>query len=266
MKTLHLAISPCPNDTYIFDAWINGKLGVKAPAVTCRFEDIATLNELAFRDEPDVVKISLYAWSRLRGNYTLLNSGGAMGRGCGPLVVAKQPGLEPKDLSALRIAVPGRWTTANFLFSLFQPAALNKLYMPFDEIMPAVARGDVDAGVIIHEGRFTYQNYGLHMIEDLGAWWERTTGYPIPLGAIIAKTGLGPDMHSRLEATIRASIKYARSNPKSPLPFMKQHAAEMEETVMQNHVDLYVNDYSLDFGPDGMAAIEYLLAKNGILK
>ena len=267
-KPLDLAISPCPNDTYIFDAWVNGRLGPGPPAVSCRLEDVSTLNELAFRGWPDVVKVSFYAYSRLRSTYGLVNAGGALGRGCGPLVVAKKPGLSLAQLTALRIAVPGRWTTANLLFSLYQPAAHNKVYLPFDEIIPAIAAGSVDAGVIIHEGRFTYASYGMALLEDLGAWWEATTGHPIPLGAIIAKKELGQETVARVESAIRASIGYARSHPEVPLAFMQQHAAEMDEDVMRSHVELYVNDYSLNFGPDGRAAIKHLLGladKNGRL-
>lgn len=259
-RPLSLAISPCPNDTYIFDAWVNGRLGPGAPAVDCRFADIAALNELAFRTGPDVVKVSFYAYSRLRDTYVLLNAGAALGRGCGPLVVAKKTLPDAGGLAGLRIAVPGRWTTANLLFSLYLPEARNKQYLPFDAIMPAIAAGDADAGVIIHEGRFTYGRYGLFMLEDLGAWWERTTGHPIPLGAIVAKKELGQEAHAGIEAAIRASIRHARANPEAPRAFMREHAAEMDEAVMVSHVDLYVNAYSLDLGPDGMAAIDHLLA------
>ena len=257
-RPLELAISSCPNDTYIFDAWVNGRLGPEAPRVSCRLADVSTLNALAFRGEPDVVKVSFYAYSRLREAYALINAGGALGRGCGPLVVAKSRAAADA-LPSLRVAVPGRLTTANLLFSLYQPEVKNKIYMPFDAIMPAVAAGDADAGVIIHEGRFTYGNYGLQLIGDMGSWWEKTTGRPIPLGAIIAKKELGPDTLARVEAAIRASIHHARGNPAAPRAFMKQHATEMDEAVMDSHVALYVNNYSLDFGPDGMAAIEHLL-------
>jgi len=258
-RPLKLGISPCPNDTYIFDAWVGGRLGPDASAVDCRLEDVSTLNDLAFGHELDVVKVSFYAYGRLRDTYELINAGGALGRGCGPLVVAKNKAITADQLASMRIAVPGRWTTANLLFSLYQPASFNKLFMPFDQIIPALAAGDVDAGVIIHESRFTYQSYGLSMVEDLGAWWEKTTGQPIPLGAIIAKKELGPVTIARIEAAIRASIHHARANPAAPRAFMKKYAAEMDDTVMDSHVALYVNDYSFDFGPDGMAAIKHLL-------
>jgi 1,4-dihydroxy-6-naphthoate synthase len=256
---LKLGISPCPNDTYIFDAWVNGRLGPDAPAVDCRLEDVSTLNDHAFSHGLDIVKVSFYAYGRLRDTYELLHAGGALGRGCGPLIVARDPDIGPEQLASLSIAVPGRWTTANLLLSLYAPAAQNKVYMSFDEIIPNVAGGNVDAGVIIHEGRFTYQSYGLSLIEDLGSWWEKATGHPIPLGAIIAKKELGRDLLARVESAIRASLQHARANPAAPRAFMKQHAAEMDEAVMDSHIALYVNDYSLDFGPDAMAAIEHLL-------
>ncbi len=267
-RPLKLGISPCPNDTYIFDAWVNGRLGLDAPVVDCRLEDVSTLNDLAFGHGLDVAKVSFYAYGRLRDSYELLHAGGALGRGCGPLIVAGKPGIPPEQLACLRIAVPGHWTTANLLLSLYAPGAHNKEYMSFDEIMPAVAAGRVDAGVIIHEGRFTYQNYGLSLLEDLGSWWENTTGHPIPLGAIIAKKELGPDTIAAVESAIRASLRYARANPAAARAFMKQHAAEMDEAVLDSHVALYVNEYSLDFGPGGMAAIEHLLGlaeKKGLL-
>jgi 1,4-dihydroxy-6-naphthoate synthase len=259
-KIIKLGISPCPNDTYIFDAWVNGRLGPDAPAVDCRLEDVSTLNKLAFSGALDVVKVSFYAYGRLRDSCELINAGGALGRGCGPIIVARHPGLEPEQLASMRIAVPGRWTTANLLFSLYVPAAQNKVYMNFDEIMPAIARGDIDAGVIIHEGRFTYRRYGLSMVEDLGAWWERTTGNPVPLGAIIAKKELGPETIARVESAIRTSIHHARTNPEAPRAFMKQHAAEMDDAVMDSHIALYVNNFSFDYGEEGRAAIRHLLA------
>lgn len=258
-RPLKLGISPCPNDTYIFDAWVNGRLGPDAPVVDCRLEDVSTLNELAFDYELDVAKVSFYAYGRLHDSYELLHAGGALGRGCGPLIVAGKPGIAPVQLASLRIAVPGPWTTANLLLSLYAPSAHNKTYISFDEIMPALAEGHADAGVIIHEGRFTYQNYGLSLIEDLGLWWEKATGHPIPLGAIIAKKELGPETLAAVESAIRASLQHARANPAAARAFMKQHAAEMDEAVMDSHIALYVNEYSLDFGPGGMAAIEHLL-------
>lgn len=269
-SALSLAISPCPNDTFIFDAWINGKLD-RAPQVRSTLEDVSTLNERAFRGESDVIKVSFYAYGLVRDTYTLINAGGALGRGCGPLIVSQSQHMTPRTLAepGIRIAVPGRWTTANLLISLYQPEIKNRVYMSFEQIMPAVARGEVDAGVIIHEGRFTYGQYGLTMMEDLGAWWERTTNLPIPLGAIIAKKSLGIESLTLIESTIRKSLLHSLANPDAPLGFMKQHAAEMDTDIMRKHVELYVNSYSLDYGPDGRQAIEHLMKcakETGLLK
>jgi len=258
---LTLGISPCPNDTFIFDAWVNEKLGVSAPRVRCIMEDISTLNELAFKKKLDIVKVSFYAYAMLGRHYHLLNAGGALGRGCGPLIVSASPDMGRRALAEkdVRIAVPGRWTTANLLLSLYQPEVRKKVFMRFEKIMPAVAGGEVDAGVIIHEGRFVFEQYGLGVVEDLGAWWEKTTGYPIPLGAIIAKKSLGADSLAAVEAAVKESLGAALSDPDAPLSFMQRHAGEMETAVMRSHVELYVNEYSLDYGSDGMQAIAHLL-------
>ena len=261
--SLSCAYSTCPNDTFIFDAWINGKLGKGVPQVKCCLEDISTLNEMAFKGELDVVKVSFYAYGMLRDRYALLNAGGALGRGCGPLLVAKTDRINRQSLAdpKITVAVPGRWTTANLLVCLYQPALKNRLFMRFEQIMPAVAREDADAGVIIHEGRFTYKNHGLVMVEDLGAWWETTTGYPIPLGGIIAARSLGKKKISAVESAIRKSLRAALSDPDSPLEFMKRHAGEMDTDVLRSHVDLYVNSYSLDYAKDGRQAINYLMER-----
>jgi 1,4-dihydroxy-6-naphthoate synthase len=258
---ISVGISTCPNDTFIFDAWINGKLGKGVPQVKCCLEDISTLNEMAFKGELDVVKVSFYAYGMLRDRYALLNAGGALGHGCGPLLVAKTDRINRQSLAdpKITVAVPGRWTTANLLVCLYQPALKNRLFMRFEQIMPAVVQGYADAGVIIHEGRFTYKNHGLVMVEDLGAWWETTTGYPIPLGGIIAARSLGKEKISAVESAIRKSLRAALSDPDSPLEFMKRHAGEMDTDVLRSHVDLYVNSYSLDYAKDGRQAINYLM-------
>jgi len=260
-SSLSLGISTCPNDTFIFDAWLNGKLDKSAPPVRYCLDDVSSLNMMAFQKTLDIVKVSFFAYGRVRDTYALLNAGGALGRGCGPLIVARSAQITWESLAGpdTTIAVPGQWTTANLLLSLYQPAAKNRIFMPFEQIMPAVARGEADAGVVIHEGRFTYARYDLVMHADLGAWWEQTTGHPIPLGAIIAKKSLGEEMIAAVEATIRKSLAAARANPDSPLAFMKQHAGEMDIDVMRKHVDLYVNQYTLDYGPEGMQAISHLL-------
>jgi len=261
-SALSLGISPCPNDTFIFDAWVNGKLGHTAPAVTCHIADIAVLNDMALRGILDVVKVSAYAYGYVQDTYKLVHAGGAMGRGCGPLIVARSRLIDRTALAdpANTIAVPGTLTTANALLCLYQPAAHNRIVMPFDQIMPAVARGDVAAGVIIHEGRFTFMRYGLEMIEDLGAWWESTTGYPVPLGVIVVKRSLGTATAAVVQTTIRASLQMALDNPDHPRAFMQQHAAELDPEIMQQHVELYVNQYTLDLGDEGLRALEYFLS------
>ncbi len=267
---LFLGISTCPNDTFIFDAWINGKLSGKFPAVRPRLADISTLNKMALNTEPDVVKVSFFAYGLIRDRYSLLSCGGAMGRGCGPVVVARSEDVSIRaDKPDFSVAVPGMLTTANLLFSLNWPEAKNKIFMMFDEIMPAVARGDVDAGVVIHEGRFTVENYGLKVVKDLGKWWEDKTGLIIPLGCIVARKDLGREKIFEIEQAIRASLQFAFDNPDSPLEFMKQHAGEMDEDIMRQHVELYVNQYSLDFGVEGQEAVRVLLEhaqRNGLLK
>ncbi len=259
---LTLGISPCPNDTFIFDAWINRKL-FSAPPVSCTFDDISTLNEYALTQQLDVVKISFYTYGLVKNYYRLLNAGGALGRGCGPLLVAKNAELNRETLAApnITVAVPGRYTTAALLLKLYQPALHNIQVMRYESIMPAVATGSVDAGVIIHEGRFTFARHGLEMIEDLGLWWETATGHPIPLGCIAARQSLGTPALQKIEQTIRASLRAARSNPEQVMPFMQQHAQELDPDVIRQHVSLYVNDFTMEYGNAGMAAINCLLKK-----
>jgi 1,4-dihydroxy-6-naphthoate synthase len=259
---LTLGISPCPNDTFIFDAWINRKL-FSAPPVSCRFDDISTLNECALNRRLDVVKISFYAYGLVRKYYRLLNAGGALGRGCGPLLVAKNAELIREALAAphITVAVPGRYTTAALLLKLYQPALHNIQVMRYESIMPAVAAGSVDAGVIIHEGRFTFARHGLEMIEDLGLWWETATGHPIPLGCIVARESLGTFAIQEIEHAIRDSLRSARKAPEAVMPFMQRHAQELDPDVIQQHVSLYVNDFTMEYGNAGMAAINCLLTK-----
>ena len=260
---LTLGISPCPNDTFIFDAWVNGRLGHTAPAVTTRLEDIDTLNRLALQSALDVVKVSFFAYGMLRENYQLLQTGGALGRGCGPLLVSRNARLSRQDLAdaKLRVAVPGDLTTAHLLLRLYQPAACTVRSLPFNQIMPAIAQGEIDAGVIIHEGRFTYHQYGLHMLVDLGAWWEQTTGHPIPLGCIVARSSLGPAMIANLERTIRASLMHAHQNPDDSREYIRAHAQEMDPQVIASHIELYVNSFTEDYGSEGRAAIACLLER-----
>ncbi len=263
MSVISLGISTCPNDTFIFDAWVNGKLSGAAPPVSCRLEDIETLNALARQGDLDVVKISLYAFGHVSDRYRLINAGGAMGRGCGPLVVARAGSCAEALLSdgAARVAVPGRLTTANLLLSLYAGNIRQPVFMRFDEIMSAVQRGEVDCGVVIHESRFTLHHYALAALVDLGRWWESATGLPLPLGVIAVRKSLGREAAVRVESAVRASLAAARRNPGQARLFMQRHAGEMDATVMQKHVDLYVNDFTVDYGTEGRAAIGRLLGR-----
>lgn len=280
MAPLRLAYSPCPNDTFIFHAWVRG-LVPGAPDVQERLEDIDTLNKLASRGEADVIKVSFYALGHLRDRYALLHSGGALGRGCGPLVVARKDSLfRPADstggaalladaLSRAKVAVPGELTTAALLFGLFSGAERQRVVLPFERIMPAVAAGEVDAGVIIHEGRFTFGAYGLRRLLDLGEWWEATTGLPIPLGGIAVARALSRDLQSGVEKAVFDSVSYARSHPDASREYLSTHSQEIDPVVCQAHIDLYVNEATMDYGPEGEAAIEHLLvtaAEAGLLK
>jgi 1,4-dihydroxy-6-naphthoate synthase len=271
MGALRLAYSPCPNDTFIFHAWVTGLLP-EVPSVTERLEDIDTLNNLASLGEADVIKVSFYAFGYLRDRYALLHSGGALGRGCGPLIVARKDShLRPADsaggaasladdLSRVRVAIPGELTTAALLSGLFSGSARRRVVMPFDRIMPAVAAGEIDAGVIIHEGRFTYGSYGLRRLVDLGDWWERTTGLPIPLGGIAVSRALSRELQAQAERAVRESVSYARAHPDASREYVAAHSQEVDPVVCQAHIDLYVTDASVDYGPEGEEAIERLLA------
>jgi 1,4-dihydroxy-6-naphthoate synthase len=270
-RPLRLAYSPCPNDTFIFHAWTQGLLP-GAPPVTERLEDIDTLNGLAAAGEADVIKVSFHAFARLRDRYALLHSGGALGRGVGPLIVARKDSpFRPSDansgaasladdLSRARVAIPGELTTAALLSSLFIGGGRRRVVMPFDRIMPAVAAGEVDAGVIIHEGRFTFGSYGLRRLVDLGEWWEATTGLPIPLGGIAVSRALDRGLQERIDRTVRDSVLFARSHPEASREYIAAHSQEMDSAVCQAHIDLYVNDASVGYGVEGEQAIRRLFA------
>jgi len=251
-----LAISPCPNDTYAFYALTHGKTDWRT-TLALQLEDIETLNRLCFAREIDFCKVSFHAYLLARKHYVLLNAGSALGFGCGPLVVAKQ-GLSLAELKSRRIAAPGRYTTATLLLKLLLGKDLRLVEMPFDQIMNACAAGEVDAGLIIHESRFTYPRYGLVELVDLGDWWEKETGCPIPLGGIVARRGLPVETIAAFDRALAQSVDYPRSHPGEALAFMRHHAAEMEPTVMQRHVDLYVNEYTRDLGNVGRAAVDRL--------
>jgi 1,4-dihydroxy-6-naphthoate synthase len=265
--TLSLAYSPCPNDTYIFAAWTRGMLA-GAPPVEVVLDDVEALNEAALAGRFELTKVSYGAIPYLLGKYRILRAGGALGRGCGPLVIAK-PGADG-SVPALadfkphtRIAIPGAMTTAFLLLRLALQRPMDFVPMRFDKIVDAVANGIVDAGVIIHESRFTYQHSGLAKVADLGAWWESETGNPIPLGAILVRRDVSDGEARSIDRTIRESLAFARADEAAVAPYVREHAFEMDEDVMRAHIGLYVNDYSSDLGDDGIAAIEWLFAFAG---
>ena len=259
-RELALGYSPCPNDTFIFYALTHGKLPEQSFSVRERLEDVETLNQLALSGTLELTKISYHALGHLRDRYVLLRSGGALGRGCGPLVVATQP----TDMAALRgktIAIPGELTTANLLLQLYAEGYEKLLILPFDQIMPALRKGEAEAGVIIHESRFTYQSEGFHEILDLGSWWEEETGLPIPLGGILARRDLGEELIGTVESAIRSSLDYAWAHPEQPRSYIRKHAQELDDAVTGNHIDLYVNEFSRDLGEEGIRAVETLFTR-----
>ncbi len=252
---LSLGYSSCPNDTFIFYSLVHKMVGGNVEFSEI-LKDVETLNRMALREELDVTKVSFSAFGHLRGDYCLLHSGSALGRGCGPLIVAKND----MDLSGKTIAIPGKMTTAYLLLQLFDPGVEKVVEMPFDRIMNAVSLGTVDAGLIIHEGRFTYPAYGLVRLVDLGEWWERETGLPIPLGGIVAKRSLGADVINEVDRMLGKSIEFGFANRSMTCSYIKEHAQEMVDEVIDRHISLYVNDYTLDIG-DGITAVKELLKK-----
>lgn len=257
---LSLGYSPCPNDTFIFFGMVHGRIDTEGLAFQERLEDVETLNQLALAGSLDLTKISYHALGHLRRDYYLLRSGGALGRGCGPLVIARKP-VDMAQLRGRRIAIPGRLTTANLLLQLYGEGFEQVEILPFHLIMDAVRDGKVDAGVIIHESRFTYQQYGLAQVLDLGAWWEEHTGKPIPLGGILARRDLGQEVVATVDRVLRSSVEFAFANPQLPRQYIKAHAQELADEVIDSHIGLYVNDFSIDLGDEGLAAVTTLLSK-----
>ncbi len=260
MRNLTLGFSPCPNDTYIFNALVHGLVETPGLSFRERLEDVETLNRLALEGALDVSKVSYHALGFLRDEYLLLRSGGALGRGCGPLVVTKGAG-SMEELRGKPIAVPGRYTTAALLLRLFDHSLDNLVYLPFNEIMAGVARGEFAAGVIIHESRFTFPEYGLTKLLDLGAWWEEETGCPIPLGGIVARRSLGRETVAVIDTALRASVAHARSNPSAAAAYIRAHSQEMSDEVCAAHIGLYVNEFSLQLGTEGELAVATLLER-----
>ena len=252
---LSLAISPCPNDTFAFHAWVHG-LVPGAPAVTASYDDIDVLNQRAATGEPQVVKVSYGALPWLLADYELLPSGGALGRGCGPLLLTRD-GTLPAGTPV--VAVPGERTTAYLLFRLWAAEVGVQVrieIMPFDQIMPAVRDGLVDAGLVIHESRFTYPSFGLAAVTDLGEWWEAGTGLAIPLGAILVRRDVDA---LTVEVSVRASVELGLSDPAATRAYVRSHAQEMDDEVCRAHIGLYVNEFTVDLGEEGYAAVRGLL-------
>ncbi|WP_018460728.1 menaquinone biosynthesis family protein [Thermus oshimai] len=247
---MEFGFSPCPNDTFIFYALVHGLVPSPVP-VEPVLEDVETLNRWALEGRLPLTKLSYAAFGRVRDRYVALRSGGALGRGVGPLVVARGP---LRSLKGARVAIPGRNTTAFLLLSLYGEG-FEPVEVRYDRILPLVAEGAVEAGLIIHESRFTYPQYGLAKVVDLGEWWEGETGLPLPLGAILARRDLGEDLIRALDLAVRASLEYAWAHPEEVLPYLKAHAQELSEEVIWAHVHTYVNPFSLDVGAEGEEAV-----------
>jgi len=267
---LSLGFSPCPNDTFIFDALIHKKIDTEGIDFDVFFDDVETLNKKVFKNEPDISKLSFHAFAYAVENYALLDAGSALGHGVGPLLISNDKNFTDKEYISqhkeLTIGIPGEFTTANFLLGLAFPALKNKKIMVFSEIESALLENSIDLGLIIHENRFTYQDKGLHKVIDLGDYWEKETGLPIPLGGIVINRRIDPKVQATVGRLIRRSIEFAFENPKSALDFIKSHAQEMDEEVMYKHIDLYVNGYSVSLGNKGREAVNILFKKASELK
>jgi 1,4-dihydroxy-6-naphthoate synthase len=259
---LSLGSSPCPNDCFIFDALVNRRIDLEGLEFSLRMDDVEALNKAAFADEIAVTKLSYHAYAYCSDRYVLLDAGSALGRNCGPLLISKRP-IAADEVAAggLRIAIPGKYTTANFLLGLAFPEARDKTELVFSDIESAVLDGRFDAGLIIHENRFTYEAKGLRKIVDLGEFWEAETGAPIPLGGIVVQRALPDDVKARVNRIVRRSVEYAFAHRDASLPFVRAHAQEMSEDVMYRHIDLYVNGYTIDLGVEGRRAVETLFAR-----
>jgi 1,4-dihydroxy-6-naphthoate synthase len=260
--TLSLGFSPCPNDCFMFDAIVNRRIDLEGLEFTPHLADVEALNKAAFAGEADVTKLSYHAYAFCIGDYVLLDAGSALGRNCGPLLISKRAVTQDEVAAGgLSIAIPGRYTTANFLLGLAFPKATNKTELVFSAIEPALLEERFDAGLIIHENRFTYAAKGLKKIIDLGEYWEETTGTPIPLGGIVIRRSLSDEVKQRVNRVLRRSVEYAFAHRAASLDYVRAHAQEMSEDVMYRHIDLYVNEYSVDLGTEGRRAVERLFEK-----
>lgn len=265
---LTLGFSPCPNDTFIFDALIHHKIDTEGLDFEVFYDDVETLNQKAMRGELDITKLSYHAFAYVADQYVLLDAGSALGFGVGPMLISKREisiddikapiSHLPSQISHLKVGIPGKYTTANFLLGSAFPELTNKVELVFSDIENALLEERIDIGLIIHENRFTYQNKGLKKIIDLGDYWEKHTGCAIPLGGIVANRNLSVDVQHKINRVLRKSVEFAFANPKSGLEYIRSHAQEMSEEVMYKHIDLYVNQYSLDLGVEGKKAIKLL--------
>ena len=259
---LTLGFSSCPNDTFMFDALVHAKVDTEGLEFEVVIEDVEALNELALQQSLDVTKLSFHAFLYCVHDYILLNSGSALGRNCGPLLIQQQ-GKSALTFDS-KIAIPGKNTTANLLLNIAFPYLQNKLEMLFSDIEQAVIDGEVDAGLIIHENRFTFQEKGLEKIQDLGEFWEGKTALPIPLGGIVIKRDLPLELQKKVQRVLKRSVQYAFDHPKSAREYIRFYAQEMDEQVMYEHIKLYVNDFSLDLGVEGKKAVEEIFKLSGI--
>jgi len=258
---LSLGFSPCPNDTFIFDALIHHKIDTEGLEFEVFFDDVETLNQKAFKGELDITKLSFHAFAYVHEQYALLDSGSALGFGVGPLLICHdETFIHKKDQlnASHKVGIPGRYTTANFLLGIAFPHLTEKQEMVFSEIESALLEDRIDLGLIIHENRFTYTEKGLHKIIDLGSYWEEQTGCAIPLGGIVINRNLDQETKEKVNRLIKKSVEFAFANPKSGLEFIKQHAQEMSEEVMYKHIELYVNKYSIELGEEGRKAIDVM--------
>lgn len=259
---ISLGFSPCPNDCFMFDALVHGKIDTKGLEFEAAMEDVETLNRMAFAGRIAVTKLSYHAFAHLTDSYQLLTSGSALGFNCGPLLIARPETVKKMQQNAAakdwKVAIPGKYTTANFLLSLAYPQLTNKTEMVFSDIEEAVLSGKTELGLIIHENRFTYEQKGLAKVRDLGEWWEEEMKTAIPLGGIVIKKELSQEIKLLVNDLITQSVEYAYANTASVMPFVKQHAQEMDEAVMKKHIDLYVNEYSKELGPVGKKAVNDL--------
>ena len=259
---LSLGFSPCPNVCFMLDAIVNRRVHLEGLELSVHLADVEALNEAALAGQAQITKVSYHAYAQCTRRYVLLDAGSALGRNCGPLLISKRPiSVQEAAEGSLSIAIPGKYTTANFLLGLAFPRAQNKTELVFSGIETALLREEYDARLIIHENRFTYEANGLKKIIDLGEFWERETGLPIPLGGIVISRLLPDEVKHRVNRVLRRSVEYALANRSASLPFVRRHAQEMSEEVMYKHIDLYVNEYSVDLGSEGRRAVETLFEK-----